>query len=125
CTCLGSFLSPEKRSAHEGLRGFPRSPHAGGYLLCFRYYGHGVALGNVCGHGVTGTTSPPLLILSMQFFSISWATRVGFPEIVYPSIASWSHAVVIRAFIVMLEHRSYALPSTDPYPVGGNRSSFN
>ena len=39
-------------------------------------------------HGVTGTTGPPLLMASMQFFSISWATRVGFPAIVYPSIAS-------------------------------------
>lgn len=62
-------------------------------------------------HGVTGTTGPPLLMASMQFFSISWATRVGFPATVFPSIASWSHAVEIKLFTVMLEHRSNAPPS--------------
>jgi len=40
--------------------------------LCIRYYGQGAGgFGNVCGHGETGMTSPLLLILSMQFFSIS------------------------------------------------------
>ena len=48
-------------------------------FLCFRYYGHGTGgFGKVKGHGVTGTTSPLLLIASMQFFSISWAGRLGF-----------------------------------------------
>ena len=64
------------------------------------------------GQGVTGTTAPLLLMASMQFFSISWAIRVGFPATVFPSMASWSHAVWIRLFTVLLEHRSYALPST-------------
>src|SRR6266496_5059514 len=83
-----------------------------GYVLCFRYYGQGAGgFGKVNEHGVTGTTAPLLLMASMQFFSISWARRVGFPATVLPSIASWSHAVEIRLFIVMLEHRSYALPS--------------
>src|SRR6266496_2542164 len=84
-----------------------------GYVLCFRYYGQGAGgFGKVNEHGVTGTTAPLLLMASMQFFSDCWARRVGFPEIVYPSIASWSHADVIKPFTVMFEHRSNALPST-------------
>ncbi len=76
-------------------------------------------------HGVTGTTAPLLLILSMQFFSISWPGRLGFPESVYwfPGPVILSHAAPIRALTVMCEHRSNALPST-----GGTAkltSSFN
>ena len=43
----------------------------GGYLLCFRYYGHGAGgVGNENGHGVTGTTVQPLLFpwRRVQFF---------------------------------------------------------
>ncbi len=51
---------------------FPGEPSCWGYLLCFRYYGHGAGgFGNVDGHGVTGTTAPLLLMASMQFFSVS------------------------------------------------------
>ena len=73
----------------KGLRGFSRSPHAWGLSFNFRYYGHGAGgVGKLYGHGVTGTTAPLLLMASMQFFSISWATRVGFPAVVFPSMHS-------------------------------------
>ena len=63
----------------------------GGYLLYFRYYGHGAGgFGNETGHGVTGMTSPLLLMASMQFFSISWPGRLGFPASV-----SWFPGPVI------------------------------
>src|SRR5438874_13818990 len=84
-----------------------------GLTLSFHYYGQGAGgFGNVYVHGVTGTTAPLLLMASMQFFSSSWAIRVGFPATVFPSIASWSHAVEIRPFTVPFEHRSNAPPST-------------
>src|SRR4029450_11847378 len=62
----------------------------GGYLLTSGYCdGHAAGgFGNEYGHGVTGTTAPLLLMASMQFFSISWATRVGFPAVVFPSMHS-------------------------------------
>jgi hypothetical protein len=63
-----------------------------GYLH-FSCYGRGDGgLGNVYGHGVTGTTAPLLLMASMQFFSDSRTRRVGFPETVFPCIAGWLHA---------------------------------
>ena len=37
----GSAREREPALQQKGLRGFPRSPHVGGYFLCFRYYGHG------------------------------------------------------------------------------------
>src|SRR5439155_16519692 len=59
-------------------------------------------------------TSPLLLMASMQFFSISWPGRLGFPESVYwfPGPVILSHAAPIRPLTVMCEHRSNALPST-------------
>jgi len=58
-----------------------------GYLH-FSCYGHGAGgLGNLHGHGVTGTTAQLLLMASMQFFSDSRTRRVGFPETVFTCIA--------------------------------------
>jgi hypothetical protein len=63
---------------------------------------------------VTGTTGPLLLMAFMQFFSISWATRVGFPATMFPSIASWSHAVEMRLFTVMLDVTDYFVTAAPP-----------
>jgi len=88
-----------------------------------RCYGQGAGgFGNETGHGVVGITSPLLLILSMQFFSISWETRAEFPESVSGLSCSWSHAAVIRPVTVMFEQfTSNAPPSTKPKLT----SSFN
>src|SRR5262245_58201943 len=99
-------LRPREHNQKKGLRSFLRSPY--GWVRKLFRFPHccpQVTEALEWSHGVTGTTGPPLLIASMQFLSISWATRVGFPATVFPSIASWSHAVVIRLFTVMLEHR--------------------
>ena len=104
------------KTKQKGLRDFSRSPHAWGLSFNFRYYGHGAGgFGNETGHGVTGMTSPLLLMASMQFFSISWPGRLGFPASTswFPGPVILSHAAAIRPLTVMCEHRSNALPSTN------------
>src|SRR5262249_27750307 len=110
CLCVVRFATTAKT---QRAPRFPAEPSRwlGVKVLCFRYCGGHVTDAPEWLHGVTGTTGPPLLRASMQFLSISWAIRVGFPATVFPSIASWSHAVEIRPFTVMPEHRSNAPPS--------------
>ena len=101
------------RSTHRGLRGFPQSPRVGGLsyrrVLCFSPPSP-ETVGRSSQKKVKIFSNPPIsamgavgdaLMASMQFFSDSWARRVGFPEVVFPSIASWSQADVIRPFYLV------------------------
>src|SRR5262249_24483219 len=107
-------------SSQEYAKRAPRflaEPSCFGGLSFVRYYGHGAGgFGNETGHGVTGMRSPLLLIASMQFFSISWPGRLGFPASTswFPDPVILWHAAPIRPLTVMCEHRSNALPSTFP-----------
>src|SRR5262245_38668723 len=117
CDASSAYLLSEASSTQKGPRDFSRSPHAWGLSFNFRYYGHGAGgFGNEYGHGVTGMRSPLLLIASMQFFSISWPGRLGFPASTswFPGPVILSQAAVIRLLTVLCEHRSNALPSTFP-----------